>query len=323
MSVNDYLQDKYVVDEKEYHRLLLQADYNTLSDFVQWSISAKRIYIHEKLNHLFTLNPFLYRLIFDYGYKELLTDKNTHHCIGEYNSFDFDHTISIQFNDIDSHINCSDTITGILTFPYLQWEEVLEWSDKAPTNYMVYIVNPLLIFYGVGTYGLFLTPSYYEGAFIELCNNYIISLTGYPLFLTIAKDLVDNIHIEKLECDLSKEMFLEDYLEIEEDKGLKKLARFWYTTSTVSVDYFDEYYEYYQCLQPYPQMNKYEDINYIRITSEAPFRLEHEKTGETIGTFHEFTLDARFNVIDTEKGEHHLTEKQTFDILNGEYDFIL
>lgn len=204
------LKDTYNVNEKEYLRLLSK-EHRTMWDFEEWKIFYKWVGINKKLNGLFQNDPFIFKLLFSFSYKDLIVDKNEHGCIGELDTFSFDHTSSMQLRSDVSKVDCPDTVTGIITFPYFHnWDEIKDWIDKVPeNNYSIYIVNPILLFYGIGTVGLFLTPKFCNGTTINYCNRYIIGLTGYPLFLTFSmEDDVDEIKYVDLE--LSKENFVND-----------------------------------------------------------------------------------------------------------------
>ena len=145
--------------------------------------------INKNLNNLFENNPFISRLLCTHSYSNIIQDKNKSGYIGNLHGFFFDHTTSIQLKP-EVNVNYSDTVTGVVTFPYINsWDEIENWISKVPKNgYRIYVMNPILIFYELGTVGLFLTPTYANGANIELCNRYIIGLTGYPLFLTFSNE---------------------------------------------------------------------------------------------------------------------------------------
>lgn len=313
------LKDKYKVNSKEYTRLMGQEHFD-INDFEEWKIFYKYVPINKKLNNIFKSDPFIFKLLFSSSYPNLIIDKNEHGCIGELNRFSFDHTSSMELCSDVSKINYADTIRGIITFPYFNgWEEIKNWIDKVPEdNYSVYIINPILLFYGLGTVGLFLTPKFSNGAVIELCNRYIIGLTGYPLFLTFSmEDKVDEIKYVDLE--LSKENYINELYELsDENKSLLKMLNFWNENEDVSIPYIEESYEYYLDVQPYLA---YDEINFLKIISKKPFKLVHEDTNQILGLFKEFSLDKVFKVIDTDNGEFKLTDEQLNDLLEGKYDF--
>ena len=239
MLKKELLKDKYKVNEKEYFRLFKEDNFNT-SDFEEWKIFYKYVAIHKKLNNLFENDYFIYKLLLGHSYSDFIADKNEEGYIGELTQFSFDHTSSMRLRSDVSKVSCSDTITGVITFPYFhKWNEIEEWIAKVPEEvYSVYIINPILLFYGIGTVGLFLTPKYYGGYYIEQCNHYIIGLTGFPLFLTFSmEDSVDEINYVDLE--LSKENFVEELFELSgNDKSLFKLLNFWKDNDDVSVPLF-------------------------------------------------------------------------------------
>lgn len=319
-SKKELLKECYKVNEKEYYQLFARKP-RDFSNYGNWRIFYKSVLIHDKLNDLFESNPFLSKLIFSNGYSELLSDKNEYGCIGNLTSNHFDHTISIRLSDDVSEVSCSDTVTGIITFPYFQkWSDVKRWIDDVPETFSVYIINPRLIFYGVGTIGLFLAPKYYNGTYIELCNRFIIGLTGFPLFLTYSlEEKVEEITY--IDLELSKENFVNELYSLSNDnKGLLKMLNFWKHNEDVSIPMFEDIYQKYLDVQPYWA---YDTINFIKIHSKRPFKLVHEDNNEILGTFKEFSLDGPFKLIDTENGAFKLSDMQVKDLLDGKYDFKL
>lgn len=317
----ELLKDFYKVNQKEYFRLF--KDENRLVyDFEEWKIFYKWVGINKKLNNLFENNPFISKLLLSPAYSNLIADKNEFGYIGELNQFSFDHTSSMQLRSDVCNVRGADTVTGIITFPYFRnWEEIKDWIDKVPEdNYSVYIINPILLFYGVGTVGLFLTPKYYNGYYIELCNRYVIGLTGYPLFLTFSDEkTIDEIRF--IDLGLCKDDFVEEIYELSgNNKCLKKALNFWKDNDEVRIPLIDENYEDYLDVQPYLSPDT---INFVRILSNKQFFLVHEDTKVKLGPFKEFSLDQMFKVIDTENGEFKLTEKQLNCLLDGKYDFII
>ena len=254
--------------------------------------------------------------------KAELVDKNEFGYIGKLDGFSFDHTISMQLRSDVSEISCPDTVTGVITFPYFNhWEEIKNWIDKVPEdNYSVYIINPILIYYGPGTVGLFLTPKYYNGIYIELCNRYIIGLTGYPLFLTFSsEEKVDKIKYVDLE--LSKENFIKELYELSgENKSLLKMLKFWDEYEEVSIPLAESQYNRYLDVQHY---HAFDEISLIKIISKKQFKLVHEDTKHILGPFKEFSLDKTFKIIDTEYGELKISDCELKDLLDGKYDFLI
>ena len=288
-------------------------------DYEDWSIFYKYVSIHKKLNGLFQLDTFVYLLIFSDAYSNLIRDKNEFGYIGNLTSFSFDHTSSMRLRPDVSTVPFSDTVTRVITFPYFHdWEEIKEWIDKVPETFSVYIINPVLLNYGMGAVGLFLTPKFYNGLNIELCNRFIMSLTGYPLFLTFSmEETVEEIN--HVELGLCKENFVEELYSLsDEDRSLLKMLNFWKDNEEVRIPLIDDIYEEYKDFQSY---RAYDSINFIKVISDKPFELVREDTGEKLGPFQEFSLDKAFKVIDTENGEFELTDNQLKDLLEGKYDF--
>lgn len=317
----ELLKDNYKVNEKEYIRLL--SEENEIAwDFEEWKIFYKWVGINKKLNNLFDNNPFIYKLLCSNAYPNMIADKNEYGYIGKLNQFSFDHTSSMQLRSDVSKISCPDTVTGIITFPYFhEWNEIKEWIDKVPEdNYRVYVINPILLYYGMGTVGLFLTPKYCNGYYIEACNRYIIGLTGYPLFLTFSsEDSVDKIKYVDLE--LSKVNFINElYEKSGRNKSLLKMLNFWKDNKDVKIPFVEDQYEYYLDVQPY---QAFKEITFIKIISNKPFKLVHEDTNQILGQFKEFSLDKAFNILDNENGELKLSDSELNDLLDGKYDFLM
>lgn len=314
------LRNTYEVNEKEYLRLLRE-EHKPIYDFEEWKIFYKYVAINKKLNKLFKNDPFIFKLLLSPEFKNFICDKNQYGYIGNLTASSFDHTSSIKLRCDVSKISYADTIRGVITFPYFnKWEEIKDWIDKVPEdNYSVYIINPILLFYGLGTVGLFLTPKFHNGYPIELCNHYIIGLTGYPLFLTYSiEDEIDEIKYVDLE--LSKENYIDEVYELSsKNKSLLKMLNFWKDNEEVSIPLFEEKYEYYLDVQPYLT---FDEINFIKINSKKPFKLVHEDTKEILGCFKEFKLNKFINIIHTERGEFKLSDKELEDLLDGKYDFM-
>ena len=235
-------------------------------------------------------------------------------CIGQLNDSSFDHTSSMQLRSDVSKIQSPDTVTGVITFPYFNsWGEIHDWIKRVPqNNYSVYIINPLLINYGMGAVGLFLTPKYRDGYVIELCDRYIIGLTGYPLFLMFSNE--ENVEeINYVDLKLSIDDFIDEFCKSgRKNKCLLKLLNFWKDNDEVSIPSVEDNYKSYMDVQPY---FPYNNINFLKIISKVPFKLVHEDTKNILGTFKEFLLDAPVNVIYTDNGEFKLSKNQLNDIL--------
>lgn len=316
------LRDCYRVNENEYFRLLREED-RVMLDFEAWKIFDTWVGINKKLNDLFVNDPFIHRLLAGPAFQNLIKDKNEYGFIGELDSFSFDHTSTMQLRWDVCKVECADTVTGIITFPYFHtWQEIKDWISKVPEdNYSVYIINPILSYYGGGTVGLFLTPNYFNGYVIEQCNRYIIGLTGFPLFLTFSdEDKVEEI--KYVDLKLSKENFIgEVYERSGQNIGLLKVLNFWKDHDEIRLPYFEEIYRFYMDVQPYNIL--LDSINFVEINSKKPFELIHEDTKKVLGKFKQFSLDRAFKVIDTESGEFKLSDDELKDLLDGKYDFVI
>ena len=313
-------KENFKVNAEEYMRILSSEPRNAF-DYEEWDIFYKYVSIHKNLNDIFESDPFIAKLILSSAYSNLIKDKNEYGCIGKLTTFSFDHTSTMRLRSDVSQVSYSDTVTGIITFPYFnEWEEIRQWIDKVPEAFSVYIINPILLYYGLGTVGLFLTPKYYSGYNMELCNRFIITLTGYPLFLTFTMDeSVEEINYTDL--GLCKDDFINELYSLSNgNDSLLKMLNFWKDNEEVSIPLIEEIYIKYLDFQVY---YPYDTINFVKINSDRPFKLVHEDTHEILGEFKEFSLDEAFNVIDTEKGEFNISDNQLKDLTDGKYDFIL
>ena len=244
-------KENYKVNKNEYFRLLAEEPQD-IFNYEGWSIFYKWVAIHKSLNNIFMNNTFVSRLIFDKAYSKLIRNKNEYSYIGNLTPFSFDHTSSMQLRSDVSQVSFSDTVTGVITFPYINdWNDIKKWIDCVSETFSVYIINPVLINYGIGTVGLFLTPKFYNGMNIELCNRFIISLTGYPLFLTFTMDeTVDEINY--VDLGLCKEDFVNGLFSLtNEGNGLLKMLNFWKDNDCVSIPLIEEIYDKYLDFQPY------------------------------------------------------------------------
>ena len=319
MLTKDELEkkDNFKVNAEEYSRIQCEEDLSLfdyeISDFYE------SVLIHKKLKNLFESDTFIYKLIMTNAYSDIIKGKNQYGYPGNLSTLSFDHTSTMRLRSDVSEVSVPDTVTGVITFPYFHdWMEVKLWIDKVPDTYSVYIFNPILLFYGCGTVGLFLTPKYFTGHNIESCNRFIISVIGYPLFLTFTmEDTVDEIN--HIDLGLCKEDFVKEfYSTVDDNKCLLKILNFWKDNSDVRIPFVDESYDKYLDFQPYLT---FDSLGFIKIISKRSFKLVHEDTGEILGTFREFSLDEPFKVIDTEKGEFKLSDDQLKDIVGGKYDF--
>lgn len=167
--------------------------------------------------------------------------------------------------------------------------------------------------------GLFFTPKYKDNYYIEECNNFIKSRTGYPLFLEyVEKDTIEKIEFDKPELTIEK--YVLEMKKYCQNKGLNKLLDFWQYNECVNIDAFEDSFNDFKDNIPY---SIWDDINFKDIKSTIPFELIHEETGEVLGPYNRFCLDKSFKLADVNDGVLKLTDSQINDLIEGKYDFKL
>lgn len=314
ISIIEDLQKDYYVNEREYFSFIPDIENLIISE--EWT--NKWIYVDKRIKYLFKFNSFLNRLLFDSNYKGVIEDNS----FGDYDRWDFSHSQTIRVNEEVCDVAYSDTITGVLSFPYMNWDEVGEWINKCSEDWSVYIMNPALVNYNFGAVGLFLTPTFYNGISIKLFNNYVIKLTGYPLFLKYTNedkvDKINNIDLSKL---LTKEAFVEELSLKAEDEAFKRLVDFWCKNNCVICKELDDAYYNYLNAQPYRMFNY--SINFKKIQSLIPFRIVNPFNKEELGLFKSFMLDKAYKDIITHDGRLTLTNEQLEEFMLGRYYFKL
>ena len=311
-----------LINKKEYDRLFdLQ-----MNDCTPWTIRSQ-VCVESFIDEIFEENKFFHRIVFDDNYNILKSENHNQgtnvldKCIGDLKISDFDHYSTISFKRDISHLDTPETISGIVNFPYINgnWEWIGDFISKVPDGWSVFVINPILMRYVVGsTVGLFLTPTYGMNHNIDNFNEFIVSRTGYPLFLTYV-DWEDVIEILCKKPDLSKENYIAEIKRFSNrNRGLCKLLDFWYENDCVNVDLFDEGFMQFQDNQSF---SAWQDINFQEITSNTPFCLIHEKTGEVLGPFRRFEMDESCRSAYTDCGVLELSVTQIDDLVGGKYDF--
>lgn len=304
------------INETEYKRLFDKEMDNPTSWFLRSNLCADSF-----VNTLFEENMFLWRIVFDEEYDILKNENhlNTNKGIGNLEMSDFDYEYAVTFKKGISQIDAPETISGIMNFPYISWEGINDFISKVPDGWVIFIINPMLMRYAEGSVGLFLTPKYCKNAYIDECNNFVQSKTGYPLFLQYSNnEFVDKIVFDKPELTLENYVkFMKKY---GKNRGLSKLLDFWAENDCVRVRSFESTFKDYQDNLPHLIWH---DINFKEIKSFQKFNLVHEDTGEVLGPFNKFTLDKSFKLADTDNGVFKLSDNQISDLLEGKYDFTL
>lgn len=308
------------INSYEYHRLFEK----NIANPVSWNI-RNNLCVNSFINDIFDENMFIWRMVFDNEYDVL---KNENHpknrldankCIGKLELSDFDHDYGVSFKKGISQIDAPEIITGIMNFPYKSWNWISDFISRVPDGWEVFIINPILMRYAEGSIGLFLTPSYCKNAYIDECNGFIQSRTGYELFFRYSdEENVPEIHFNK--PDLSLENYVRFMKKCGKNKGLSKLLDFWADNDCINVDSFESSFRDYQDNLPHLIWH---DINFKEIKSTVPFNLVHKETGELLGPFYKFSLDKSFKLADTDNGVLELSQKQVDDLIEGKYDFDL
>ena len=307
------------INEKEYKRLFNEK----MSNPSTW-IFRSNLCVESFINDIFIENKFLFRIVFDEEYNILKNENNQNFdnskkFIYNYNAGDFDHYYAVSFKNNISQIDMPETISGIMNFPYMTWDGVSDFISKVPQGWVVFIINPILMRYDEGSIGIFLTPIFEDNHYMEECNDFIKSRTGYDLFLDYVKrDEVEEIVFNK--PDLSLERYVDELKKFGKNKGLSKLLDFWHDNDCVIVESFEYGFNDYKDNLPF---SVWHDINFKQIKSIIPFELIHEETCEVLGPFNKFALDKSFKLADTEKGVLQLSDSQINDLIEGKYDFKL
>lgn len=297
------------INEKEYERLFNEEMNKQKPWFLKRSIC-----VNSFINRIFDENRFLFNIIFDDKF-DILKNKRVINKIKEY----FNDYYGVTLKNNVSYIDMPETISGIIIFSPIDWNNIKEFIDKIPDGWTVFIINPILMRYHKGSIGLFFTPEYCENYYIEECNDFIKSKTGYPLFLKYAKKYhVKEINYEKAELNI--ENFVKEVKKWSDDKGLNKLLEFWQNNDCVKVDSFKDSFNDYKNNLPF--FMRY-DIDFKNIESSIPFKLIHEENGEVLGPYNRFCLDKSFKVADVDNSVLELSDSQINDLLEGKYDFKL
>ena len=298
------------INENEYIRL-----YNQKIDKETFWKFKSDLSVNLFINDFFDENKFLHSIIFDTQYNILKNNSDNWFLdgLGKY----FDDSFSVSFKENVSLIEHPEVITGIITFPCIQWSTIDEVIHEIPDEWEIFIINPILMRYSKGSVGLFLTPKYGDDFFIDECNSFIRLKTGYPLFLDYStKESVPEIHFFKAEFTL--EGYVEDMKKYGKNKGLSKLLDFWINNECVSVVSFE--YNFIDYKENLPFL-VWHSIDFKDIRSHVPFELVHEETGEILGPFLKFNLDIEFKLTETDKGVLSLSQNQVDDLAEGKYDF--
>ena len=300
------------INENEYNRLFNEKIGNETS----WKF-RNNLYVNSFINDIFEENKFLYAIIFDEEYDILKNNSDNKFLdgLGKY----FDHFYAVSLKENVSRIEQPEVITGIMDFPYIEWNSINPFINKLPDGWKIFIINPILMRYEKNTVGLFLTPKYADDLFIDDCNSFIKLKTGYPLFLEYTtKENVPEILFHKPELTL--ESYVEDMKKYGKNKGLSKLLDFWADNDCVKVRSFE--YSFRDYLENLP-FSVWNSIDLKEIKSYVPFELVHEETGEILGPFNKFNLDKSFKLADTNNGVMQLNDSQIEDLIEGNYDFKL
>ena len=299
------------INEIEYNRLFNEKIDNKTS----WKFKSD-LYVNSFINDVFEENKFLHAIVFDNEYDILKNNSNKGFLDG---LIPFDHYYSVSFKEKVSRIEQPEVITGIMNFPYIQWNTINEIINEIPVEWEILIINPILMRYVEGSVGLFVTPKYGDNLFIDECNSFIKLKTGYPLFLEYSdNEFVAKIHFDKPELTLDS--YVEDMKKYGKNKGLNKLLDFWADNNCVTVTSFEYNFKDYKDNIP---ITIWHNIDFKDIKSTTPFKLIHEDNGEELGPFNRFCLDKSFKLADTDKGVLQLNDSQIEDLIEGNYDFKL
>lgn len=300
------------INEIEYKRLFNEEMDNETS----WKFKSN-LYVNSSINDVFEENKFLHAIVFDSEYDILKNDSNNSFLDGlrKY----FDHYYSVSFKENVSRIEQPEVITGIMNFPYIQWNIINKFINEISAEWEILIINPILMRYVKGSVGLFVTPRYANNLFIDECNSFIKLKTGYPLFLEYSNDeIVPQIHFDKPKLTL--ESYVKEMKKYGKNRGLDKLLDFWANNECVTVTSFEYSFKDYKDNLPF---SVWHSIDLKEIKSYVPFELVHEQRSEVLGPFNKFILDKSFKLADTNNGVLQLSDSQINDLIEGNYDFRL
>lgn len=295
------------INESEYNRLYAEKMFNPLI----WELQPVDILIDKFVNRVFENNRFLFEIFF-------FSEYNILNYNSRMSNINFEHTCCIKFKSGFLDIEGFETVTGIVTFPYINWNIINDYISDLPSGWSLFVINPCLIKYNPGSIGIFLTPTYAKNIFIDEFNNFIKSKTGYPLFLKYTNNQnISKIIFEK--PDLSLKNFIKE-MKKHGNRSLEKLLDFWADNKCVDVSSFEYAYDNYKNNLSYPI---WEDIDLKNISSSVSFKIVHENNSEISGIFKKFSLDKAFHLAYVDQGVLKLTDSQINDLIDGKYDFKL
>ena len=237
------------INEKEYSRLFNENMKNKTS----WKLKND-LCVNSFINDIFEENKFLYDIVFldEYDILKNNTPQNPNNngrFLNELGGY-LDHYYAVSFKDNVSRIEEPETITGIMNFPHISFNEIEKFTDNIPIGWTVFVINPILMKYKKGSIGLFLTPKYANNYYIDECNEFIRLKTGYPLFLKyLDKKNIPEIHFNKPKLTL--ESYIKEMKKIGGNKGLSKLLDFWVNNECVSVTSFEYSFKDYKAILQY------------------------------------------------------------------------
>lgn len=288
---------------------------------VPWDL-RKNLLVHPIINELFKSNRFLSHVIFDDAFdilKNVEKSRGNGIKFGEINRSYFDHYYAVEFQDsYDTGI--PEIIAGVMNFPYIHEEGLKEFIEGTPVGWETYLINPVLMNYN--TIGLFLTPEYCGGAYIDEINGFILLKTGYPLFLKydVYGTFKDVKPINYTELDLNVDDFIKHF-NFKDNKGLAIMLDFWKENDCVSCDSFDSSFKYYSNNRPF---SIYENINFKSIKSSKPFKITIPKLDIVLGAFKYFSLDCAFMCATIQNNkDFYLFDEEMQCLIDGDFEISL
>ena len=313
---DDKMEDR--VNKDTYNLLVEQIDEDKM---VPWDMRTNLL-VHPIINELFKGNRFLQHVIFDSAF-DILKNVEKHRDgrteFGKINRSYFDHYYAIEFKDTYD-IGIPEIIAGVMNFPYIYEKELKEFIEGTPVGWETYLINPVLMNYG--TIGLFLTPEYCDGAYIEEINGFILLKTGYPLFLKydVYGTFKDIKPITYTELDLNVDDFIKRF-NFKDNKGLAIMLDFWKENDCVSCVSFDTSFKDYSNNRPF---SIYENINFKSIKSSKPFKITIPKLDIVLGAFKYFSLDCAFMCATIENNkEFCLFDEEMQCLIDGDFEISL
>lgn len=291
------------INEKNYYRLFELP----IEDEEAW-IFRDNLMVNKVINTCFKEDEILSDMIFtamDNGVKEFEIPHGL-----------LDHDYYVKFSDDNIDYNFEESLYGIMTFPYQNFNFLKEIIDTWDTKFWnIYVINPVLMRYASGSLGLFITPK--DNYLILDINGYIKSLTGYKLFYNWTdkdiKPIMEDKHL--MPDSFWVERLINDYAPI----MCEKIIKFWLNNKEdVECGELEHSYFSYKHHMPFTI------TDVLLTTLKGPIELVDTKTGWTTGVCRRLGFDIKsFKCVYVDRKIANFTEEQLEDFKNGDFELKL